>query len=81
MFRNCALMLAAISLAAASGASADELRPVGPASPRRSCPWEWCKSGGGPALSGGRGLKYQAATAGSLTMGSSLNGAMVSSVM
>ncbi len=48
----------------------------------RSCPKEWCKSGGGFALSGRAGRYRQAAaTAGSLTRGSSLNGAMVSSVM
>ncbi len=47
-----------------------------------SCPKEWCKSGGGFALSGRAGRYRQAAaTAGSLTRGSSLNGAMVSSVM
>ena len=44
-------------------------------------PLAWCKSGFDIALSGGVGRKFQAATAGSLTMGSSLNGAMVSSVM
>jgi hypothetical protein len=48
---------------------------------RGSCPKEWCKSG-----DGFRALRRgwpgpQAATAGSLTMGSSLKGAMVSSVM
>ena len=49
---------------------------------RRSCPREWCKSGGGFALSGRAGRYGQAAaTAGSLTRGSSLKGAMVSSVM
>ena len=48
----------------------------------RSCPKEWCKSGGDFALSGRAGRYRQAAaTAGSLTRGSSLNGAMVSSVM
>jgi hypothetical protein len=46
-----------------------------------SCPKAWCKSGGGIALSGGLGRLRQAATAGSPTIGSSLNGAMVSSVM
>jgi hypothetical protein len=48
---------------------------------RGSCPKEWCKSGDGFALSGGSGRFCQAATAGSLTKGSSLKGAMVSSVM
>src|SRR5215472_3866380 len=47
----------------------------------RSCPKGWCKSGSGFALSGGFGRFGQAAAAGSLTKGSSLNGAMVSSVM
>jgi hypothetical protein len=48
----------------------------------RSCPKEWCKSGGSFALSGRAGRYRQAAaTAGSLTRGSSLKGAMVSSVM
>ncbi len=48
----------------------------------RSCPQEWCKSGYSFALSGGAGRYRQAAaTAGSLTIGSSLNGAMVSRVM
>lgn len=46
-----------------------------------SCPIAWCKSGGVIALCGRVGRFDQAATAGSLTMGSSLNGAMVSSVM
>jgi hypothetical protein len=49
---------------------------------RGSCPREWCKSGGGFALAGRVGRYRQAAaTWGSLTRGSSLNGAMVSSVM
>jgi len=48
---------------------------------KRSCPKGWCKSGSGFALSGGFGRFGQAAAAGSLTKGSSLNGAMVSSVM
>jgi hypothetical protein len=48
---------------------------------RRSCPRAWCKSDAGFALSGRAGRCRQAATAGSLTMGSSLNGAIVSSVM
>ena len=47
----------------------------------RSCPRGWCKSGGGFALSGGFGRFRQAAAADNLTKGSSLNGAMVSSVM
>jgi hypothetical protein len=47
----------------------------------RSCPMAWCKSGGGIALSGRYGRVRQAATAGRLTMGSSLKGAMVSRVM
>ena len=46
-----------------------------------SCPMTWCKSAGSLALSGGFGRLCQAATAGSLTMGSSLKGAMVSRVM
>jgi hypothetical protein len=47
----------------------------------RSCPKLWCKSGGDAALSGEVGQVAQAATAGSLKIGSSLNGAMVSRVM
>jgi hypothetical protein len=47
----------------------------------RSCPKGWCKSGGVFALSGGFRRFDQAATAGSLKIGSSLNGAMVSRVM
>jgi len=46
-----------------------------------SCPSAWCRSAGSPQVSGGSGRLCQAATAGSLTKGSSLNGAMVSSVM
>jgi hypothetical protein len=46
-----------------------------------SCPLPWCRSGDGFALAGWFGRQYQAATAGSLTMGSSLNGAIVSRVM
>ena len=46
-----------------------------------SCPRTWCKSGDGFALSGGVCRYCQAATAGNLTIGSSLNGAIVSSVM
>lgn len=41
----------------------------------------WCKSVGDHALSGGFGRYGQAATAGKLTMGSSLKGAMVSRLM
>ena len=41
----------------------------------------WCRSGDVFALSGGLGRELSAATAGSLTSGSSLKGAMVSSVM
>lgn len=48
---------------------------------KRSCPSAWCRSAGSPQVSGGSGRLCQAATAGSLTKGSSLNGAMVSSVM
>src|SRR5580704_19276406 len=48
---------------------------------RGSCPSAWCRSAGSPQVSGGSGRLCQAATAGSLTKGSSLNGAMVSSVM
>ena len=48
---------------------------------RGSCPKGWCKSGGVFALSGGFCRFHQAATAGSLKIGSSLNGAMVSRVM
>ena len=47
----------------------------------RSCPRAWCKSGVAFALSGGFGRCCQAAAAGSLKIGSSLNGAIVSSVM
>jgi len=46
-----------------------------------SCPWWWCRSAGSLRVSGRSGRFCQAATAGSLTNGSSLNGAMVSSVM
>jgi len=49
--------------------------------PLRSCPRWWCRSAGSLRVSGGSGRFCQAATAGSLTKGSSLNGAMVSSVM
>jgi hypothetical protein len=48
---------------------------------RGSCPVAWCRIGYIIALSGKVGRFCQAATAGSLTMGSSLNPAMVSSVM
>jgi hypothetical protein len=49
---------------------------------RGSCPLEWCKSGGGIALSGGGWPDGHAAgTADSIIMGSSLKGAMVSRVM
>jgi hypothetical protein len=47
----------------------------------RSCPRAWCKSGVAFALSGGFSRCCQAAAAGSLKIGSSLNGAIVSSVM
>ncbi len=47
----------------------------------RSCPTEWCKSAGSLQVSGGSGRFCQAATAGSLTKGSSLKGAMVSRVI
>ncbi len=43
-----------------------------------SCPRAWCRSGGGVAISGEVGRKRQAVTADSLTIGSSLKGAMVS---
>ncbi len=46
--------------------------------PIRSCPRAWCRSGGGVAISGEVGRKRQAVTADSLTIGSSLKGAMVS---
>jgi len=48
---------------------------------RGSCPRAWCKSGVAFALSGGFGRCCQAAAAGSLKIGSSLNGAIVSRVM
>ena len=47
----------------------------------RSCPWWWCRSAGSLQVSGGSGRYCQAATAGSLTKGSSLKGTMVSRVM
>ena len=73
------------------GRSADAVAPP-PVGPRpvhrglrndrpRSCPKGWCKSGGVFALSGGFRRFDQAATAGSLKIGSSLNGAMISRVM
>ncbi|MBM3488477.1 MAG: hypothetical protein FJX67_17915, partial [Alphaproteobacteria bacterium] len=43
----------------------------------RSCPEAWCKSAVSFVVSGGFGRDCQAATAGRLTMGSSLNGAIV----
>jgi hypothetical protein len=46
-----------------------------------SCPWWWCRSAGSLQVSGGPGRFCQAATAGNLTKGSLLNGAIVSSVM
>jgi hypothetical protein len=46
-----------------------------------SCPGTWCSFGGVGAALAGVGRAGQAATAGSPTMGSSLNGAMVSRVM
>ena len=46
-----------------------------------SRPWTWCKSGEGIALSGKAWPVRHAATAGSLTKGSSLKVAIVSSVM
>jgi hypothetical protein len=46
-----------------------------------SCPRWWCKSAGSLWVSGGFGRLCHAATAGSLTKGSSLKGAMVSRVM
>ena len=55
--------------------------PLSLTSPNGSCPRGWCKSGGVFALSGGFCRFHQAATAGSLKIGSSLNGAMVSRVM
>jgi hypothetical protein len=48
---------------------------------KRSWPAGWCRIGYIIVLSGKIGRFVQAATAGSLTMGSSLNPAMVSSVM
>lgn len=47
----------------------------------RSRPLGWCRSGGVIALSGLSGRLCHAATAGSMMMGSSLSGAIVSSVM
>jgi hypothetical protein len=47
----------------------------------RSCPTGWCRIGYLIALSGLVGRFYQAATAGSLMMGSLHKPAMVSSVM
>jgi hypothetical protein len=44
-------------------------------------PQEWCKGGAGFAFSGGIGRGCQAVAAGSLTLGSSRNRAMVSRVM
>jgi len=46
-----------------------------------SCPRQWCKSGEVFALSGGFGRYCQVATVGNLKIGSSLSGAIVSSVM
>ena len=46
-----------------------------------SCPKPWCRSAVALEISGGFGQECQAATAGKLTMGSSLKGAMVSRVM
>ena len=47
-----------------------------------SCPMTWCKSGGDIALSGRvRPVGHAAGTADSMTMGSSLKGAMVSRLM
>jgi len=46
-----------------------------------SCPRWWCKSAGSHQVSGGAGRFCHAATAGNLTRGSSLKGAMVSRVM
>ena len=63
-----------------SGAPKNRREGVGRSDPGGSCPRGWCRSGGF-ALSGGFGRFRQAAAAGSLTKGSSLNGAMVSSVM
>src|SRR5271170_465341 len=44
----------------------------------RWCPVAWCRSGSAAVLSGGLGRWRQAGTAPSLTMASSLSGAMVS---
>jgi hypothetical protein len=46
-----------------------------------SCPGAWCRSAAVIALSGELGRIDQAGTADSLTMGSSLTGAMVSRLM
>ena len=46
-----------------------------------SCPVAWCSSGGVIAALAGMDRAGQAATAGSPTMGSSLNGAIVSRVI
>ena len=48
---------------------------------RRPCPGAWCRSAVGIALSGEPGRICQAGTADSLTIGSSLTGAMVSRLM
>jgi hypothetical protein len=48
---------------------------------RGSCPLAWCSFGGVITALAGMGRVGQAATAGSPTMGSSLRGAIVSSVM
>ena len=48
---------------------------------RRSCPTAWCRFGGVVTAFAGMGRVGQAATAGNPTIGSSLIGAMVSSVM
>jgi hypothetical protein len=70
--------------------SSRQQRPAPPhqhSEPRRrsgsagSCPRWWCRSTGSLPVSGGSGRLCQAATAGSLTKGSSLKPAIVSRVM
>ena len=45
------------------------------------CPAEWCNSGVAVVIAGGHGRCCQVATAGNLTIGSSLKGAIVSRLM
>ena len=48
---------------------------------QRWCPAEWCNSGVAVVIAGGHGRCCQVATAGNLTIGSSLKGAIVSRLM